>query len=66
MLKKELKKLSVNEIYFILENYYKWIGFSKENSYYSMKCFKKKDLLLANKLIENIPDPHNVNTINYV
>ena len=45
---------------FIFENYYKRIGFSKENSYYSMKHLKKKDLLLlAKKLIEKIPDPHN-------
>ena len=27
---------------FIFENYYKRIGFSKENSYYSMKRLKKK------------------------
>ena len=33
-----IKKMSVNEIrYFIFENYYKQIGFSKESSYYSMK-----------------------------
>ena len=51
----------VNEIKdFIFENYYKRIGFSKGNSYYSMKRLKKKDLLLlANKLIEKISDPHN-------
>ena len=36
------KKMSVNEIRdFIFENYYKRIGFSKENSYYSMKRLKK-------------------------
>ena len=29
---------------FIFENYYKQIRFSKENSYYSMKHQKKKDL----------------------
>ena len=35
--------MSVNEIRdFIFENYYKIIGFSKENSYYSMKCLKLK------------------------
>ena len=56
-----IKKMSVNEIRdFIFESYCKRIGFSKENSYYSMKCFKQKDLLLlANKLIEKIPDPRN-------
>ena len=57
-----LKKISVNEIReFIFGNYYKRNGFVKERSYYSMmKHLKKKDLLLlANKLIEKIPDPHN-------
>ena len=34
-----IKNISVREIRgFIFENYYKKIGFSKENSYYSMKC----------------------------
>ena len=33
-----IKNMSVNEIRdFIFENYYKRIGFSKENSSYSMK-----------------------------
>ena len=52
--------MSINEIKdFIFENYYKWIGLSK-GSYYLMKHLKKKKLfLLRNKLIENIPDPHN-------
>ena len=32
-----MKQMTVNEIRdFILENYYKRIGFSKENSYYTM------------------------------
>ena len=32
-----IKKMSVNETQgFIFENYYKRIGFSKENSYYSI------------------------------
>ena len=49
--------MSVNEIGdFIFKNYYMKIGFSKENSYYSMKRLKKDLLLLANKLIEKIPD----------
>ena len=54
--------MSVNEIKdFIFENCYTIIGFSKENSYYSMKDLKKiYSLLLANKLIEKIPDPRNV------
>ena len=49
-------KKSVNEIKdLIFENYYKRIGFSKENSYYSMKRLKKKPdlVLLPNKLIKN-------------
>ena len=38
------KKMSVNEIRdFFFENYYKRSGFSKENSYYSLKRFKKRD-----------------------
>ena len=38
-----IKKISVNEVRdFIFKNYYKRIGFSKENSYYSMKHQKKK------------------------
>ena len=51
---KAMKKMSVDEIKdFIFENYYKRIGFSKENSYYSMKRLKRKDLLLlGNKAIE--------------
>ena len=46
--------MSANEIRdFIFENYYKRSGFSKENSYYSMKRLKRKDLLLlAKKLSE--------------
>ena len=34
--------------------------FPKESSYYSMKRLKRKDLfLLANKLIDKVPDPGN-------
>ena len=41
---KRIKKISVNDIIdFIFENYYKRIGFSKETSYYVMKCLKGKD-----------------------
>ena len=47
---KGIKKISVNEIrYFILENYYKRIGFSKKNSYYLMKC--QKTIIVAYKQI---------------
>ena len=49
--------MSVNEIRdFMFENYYKQIGFCKENSYYSMKRSKKDLFLLANKLIEKLPN----------
>ena len=53
--------MSLNEIRdFIFENYYKRIGFSKENSYYSMKHQKKNDLqLFATELTEKIPDSCN-------
>ena len=49
----------VNEIRgFIFENYYKRIGFSKENSYYSMKHQKNKiyNCLQLNQK-KKIPDP---------
>ena len=53
--------MSVNEIRdFTFENNYKTVGFSKENSYYTMKRLKRKYLLLlACKLIEKIPDSRN-------
>ena len=56
-----IKKMRVNEIRDFIFNYYKQIGFVKERSYYSRKILKKKKdlLLLANKLIEETPDPRN-------
>ena len=37
-----ITKMTVNEFRdFIFENYYKRIGFVKENSYYSMKRLKR-------------------------
>ena len=55
-----VKKMSFNEFRdFICEIFYKRIGFSKENSYYSIKRLKKVFLLLVNKLIEKIPNPLN-------
>ena len=55
-----IKKMPTNETReFIFKNYYQRIGFSKENSYYSMKHLKKKKkdlLLLATKLTEKIPN----------
>ena len=58
----------VNEIRdFIFENYYKRIGFSKENSHYSMKHQKKDLQMFATKLTEKIPDPRNAkNTIDHL
>ena len=49
-----IKMTAIKELkYFIFENYYRWIEFTKENSYYSMKHRKKKGLfLLETKLIE--------------
>ena len=47
-----IKKMSVNEIRdFIFENYYKQNGFSKENSYYTLKRLKKKRFTVACKKI---------------
>ena len=47
-----VKKMPINKIRgFIFENYYKRIGFSKKNSYYSMKCFTKKRFVVAYKQI---------------
>ena len=53
--------MSFNDIIdFIYENYYKKFGFSKENSYCSLKRLNRKDLLLlANKSIEKVPEPRN-------
>ena len=55
---KAIKKMFVNDITgFIFEDYYKRIGLSEEDSYYSMKRLKRKDLLLlAIKLIEKVSD----------
>ena len=45
---------------FIFENYYRRIGFTVQNIYYSIKHQKKYDLLLlATKLIKKIPDASN-------
>ena len=51
--------MAVNELRdFIIESYYKRIGFVKESSYYSIKRLKRKVLLLlVTKLIEKIADP---------
>ena len=45
---------------FVLENYYKQIGFYKENNYYSTKRLKKKRFIVACKQINRkITDPGN-------
>ena len=53
-----MKQIPANEIRdFIFENYYKRIGFSTENSYYSLKHLKKKYLqFLENKSIKKVPN----------
>ena len=44
--------MSINEIkYFIFQSCYKRIGFSKENSYYSMKRFKKEKFIVDCKQV---------------
>ena len=58
MTMKELKN-------FIYENYYRQVWFPKENSHYSIKYQRKKDLLwLAIKLTVKIPDATNTK-LNY-
>ena len=39
-----IRKMTIKELkYFIFENFYRQIGFTKENSYYSMKHNFSKD-----------------------
>ena len=45
---------------FLFENYYKWVVFSNENEIIHWNVLKKDLLVLANKLIEKIPDPRNI------
>ena len=62
-----MKRMTIKQFRdFIFESYYRRIGFTKENSYYSMKHQKKKDLLsfvtkLLKKRIQVLPK----NTINF-
>ena len=53
--------MSLNDIRdLFFDNYYKRIGFSEESSYFSMKHLKRKELLLlANKLMQKVPDFRN-------
>ena len=44
---------------FIYENYHKQTGFTKDNSYYSMKRQKKRFTIICNQINKNIPDPSN-------
>ena len=57
-----IEKMPVNEIrYFIFENYYKQIGFSKESSYRSMKRLKEKKRLVVacHQINKKPPNLHN-------
>ena len=56
-----IKKTRIKELKdFIFKSYYRQIEFTKENSFYSLKHQKKKDLiLLPTKLIKKIPDASN-------
>ena len=46
-----IKKMSITEIRdFVFENYYQRIGFSKENSYYSMKRLKKRFIVACKQI----------------
>ena len=59
---KATKKMSASDIRdFIQETYYKQIGFSKEDSYHSIKRSEKKEIYcrLWRKLIEKVLDPRN-------
>ena len=58
---KAIKKMSAIEIRDIFyENYYKRIGFSKEESYCPLKSLTKERLFsFANKLIKIVADPRN-------
>ena len=48
---KAIQMMSVNEMRdFIFENYYKRIGFLKENSYYSMKRLKKRFIVACKQI----------------
>ena len=53
--------MSLNDIRdLFFDNYYKRIGFSEESSYFSMKHLKRNELLLlANKLMQKVPDRRN-------
>ena len=57
-----IKKITIREPKdFIYENYYRRMGFARENRYYSMKYRNKKDLqLFATKVTQKkIPDSGN-------
>ena len=65
---KAIKKMSINEIRdFIFENYYKRIGFSKENSYYLLNRLKEKIYccLLTNYCKKYLIFVMLINTINH-
>ena len=51
-----IRKMAIEKLkYVMFKSYYRQIGFTKENSFYSSKHQKKQDLLLlATKLIDKI------------
>ena len=52
-----IKKAVKDHTEFLFENYYKWLGFTKKDSYYSLKKKMKQDLVLFTAiLIEKTSD----------
>ena len=52
-----IKKTVKGHTEFLFENYYKWLGFTEEDSYYSLKKKMKQDLVLFTAiLIEKTSD----------
>ena len=62
-----IKKMTFNELWdFIYDNYYKGVGFNKENTYYSLKR-QKKVAIICNQINRKILDLSNANnTINLI
>ena len=55
-----VQKISFYEVgNFIFKNYYERITFSKENSFYSMKCLKKRFVVAGKQINRKIHDPRN-------
>ena len=48
-----MKRMTIKQFRdFIFESYYRRIGFTKENSYYSMKHQKKRFIIICNQIIK--------------